>query len=133
MRFYNDDNEEDEFTEDEVTLAKGFCDSCDKGILTAYEAEEYDIIISNLMFLGCIASLACFLAWTWVMDKLGAVVATNYVYLNPLVTIVCAWWILSEAITPWFLLGTGLIIAGMYLADKNNCSAISNEKSIINN
>ncbi len=50
MRFYNDDNEEDEFTEDEVTLAKGFCDSCDKGILTAYEAEEYDIIISNLMF-----------------------------------------------------------------------------------
>ena len=90
-------------------------------------------IISNLMFLGCIASLACFLAWTWVMDKLGAVIATNYVYLNPLVTIVCAWWILSEAITPWFLLGTGLIIAGMYLADKNNCSAISNEKSIINN
>ena len=50
MRFYDDDNEEDEFTEDEITLAKGFCESCDKGIPTAYDAEEYDIIISNLMF-----------------------------------------------------------------------------------
>ena len=50
MKFYNDDNEEDEFTEEEITLAKGFCDACDKGIPTAYNEEEYDIIISNLMF-----------------------------------------------------------------------------------
>lgn len=76
-------------------------------------------IAANLLFLGCIASLACFLAWTWVMDKLGVVVTTNYVYLNPLVTIVFAWWVLDETITPWFLLGTALILTGMYLADKN--------------
>ena len=50
MKFYDDDNEEDEFTEEEITLAKGFCDACDKGIPTAYNEEEYDIIISNLMF-----------------------------------------------------------------------------------
>ena len=62
--------------------------------------------------------MACFLAWTWVMHKLGAIVATNYVYLNPLVTILFAWWILSEQITVWFLVGTVLILLGMYLADK---------------
>lgn len=75
-------------------------------------------VIANLLFLGCVASLACYLAWTWVMDKLGAVVATNYVYANPLFTIVFAWLILSEHITPWFLVGTALIITGMILADR---------------
>lgn len=75
-------------------------------------------ILLNLFFLGSIASMACFLAWTWVMHKLGAIVATNYVYLNPLVTILFAWWILSEQITVWFLVGTVLILVGMYLADK---------------
>lgn len=72
----------------------------------------------NLLFLGCIASMACFLAWNWVLKKLGAVVATNYVYFNPVTTILFAWWVLSERITVWFLLGTGLILVGMYLADK---------------
>ena len=57
MRFYDDDNEEDEFTEEEITLAKGFCDACDKGFPMAYNEDEYDIIISNLMFAGrCISS-----------------------------------------------------------------------------
>ena len=50
MKFYDDDNEEDEFTEEEISLAKGFCEACDKGIPTAYSEDEYDIIISNLMF-----------------------------------------------------------------------------------
>ena len=79
-------------------------------------------VIFNLLYLGCIASMACFLTWTWVMKQLGAVVATNYVYINPLTTIVFAWWILSEQITVWFLLGALLIIVGMYLADKKKFS-----------
>ena len=75
-------------------------------------------VFLNLLFLGSIASMVCFLAWTWVMDKLGAIVATNYVYFNPIVTIIFAWWILNEKITPWFIVGTVLILTGMYLADK---------------
>ena len=83
-------------------------------ILQCFDAS----IILNLLFLGCIASLACFLAWTWVIKKLGAVVATNYVYLNPIATIVFAWWLLSEQITVYILFGTVLILVGMYLADR---------------
>ena len=75
-------------------------------------------VLGNLLFLGCIASMVCFLAWNWVLKKLGAVVATNYVYLNPVVTIIFAWMILSEQITIYLLLGTALILLGMYLADK---------------
>ena len=77
-------------------------------------------IVFNLLYLGCIASMVCFLMWTWVMKRLGVVIATNYVYINPLTTIVFAWWILSEQITVWFLLGALFIILGMYLADKKD-------------
>lgn len=72
----------------------------------------------NLLFLGCVASMLCFLAWNWVLKKLGAVVATNYVYFNPVTTILFAWAILSEQITIYFLLGTALILLGMFLADR---------------
>ena len=50
--------------------------------------------------------------------KLGPVVATNWVYFNPITTILFAWWLLNEKITIWFLLGSALILLGMYLADK---------------
>ena len=75
-------------------------------------------ILLNLLFLSCVASMGCYLAWNWVLKKLGAVVATNYVYFNPVTTILFAWAILSEQITIFFLLGTSLILVGMYLADK---------------
>ena len=75
-------------------------------------------IFLNLLFLGCVASMVCFLAWNWAIQKLGAVAATNYVYFNPVTTIVFAWLILSEQITVYFLLGTVLILVGMYLCDR---------------
>ncbi len=75
-------------------------------------------VIWNLLFLGVIASMLCFLVWNWVIKKLGAVVATNWVYFNPITTIIFAWWLLEEQITPWFLMGTVLILLGMYLCDR---------------
>jgi drug/metabolite transporter (DMT)-like permease len=79
---------------------------------------EQPQLLWNLLFLGCVASMLCFLTWTWVLKKLGAVVATNYVYLNPVITIVFAWFLLGEPITLWFLLGTILVLLGMFLADR---------------
>ena len=75
-------------------------------------------IILNLLFLSVVASMLCYLLWNWVICKLGAVVATNWVYFNPITTIIFAWWLLNEQITVWFLLGSALILLGMYLADK---------------
>jgi drug/metabolite transporter (DMT)-like permease len=75
-------------------------------------------VLYNLLFLGCIASMLCFLTWTWVMGKLGAMRATNYVYVNPITTIVFAAWILNEKITPYFLLGTVFILVGLYLSNR---------------
>ncbi|MCR5469756.1 MAG: DMT family transporter [Prevotella sp.] len=75
-------------------------------------------LLWNLLFLSCVASMLCYLAWNWVLKKLGAVTATNYIYFNPVTTILFAWAILSEQITIYFILGTVLILVGMYLADK---------------
>ncbi len=77
-------------------------------------------VLWNLLFLGVVASMLCYVAWNWVISKLGAVVATNWVYFNPITTILFAWWLLHEQITVWFLLGTVLILLGMYLAERKN-------------
>lgn len=72
----------------------------------------------NLMFLSVVACMVCYVMWNWVIDKLGPVVATNWVYFNPIVTMLFAWWLLHEKITAWFLLGSVLIIAGMLLSER---------------
>lgn len=75
-------------------------------------------VLANLLFLGCVASMLCYLAWNWVIKKLGSGIVTNYVYFNPVTTVIFAWLILSERITLYFLLGTLLILTGMYLCNK---------------
>lgn len=75
-------------------------------------------VLWNLLFLSVVASMLCYILWNWAISKLGAVVATNWVYFNPITTIIFAWWLLHEQITVWFLLGTVLILAGMYIADR---------------
>ena len=77
-------------------------------------------IIFNLLFLGCVASFGCFLGWNWVIRHLGPVKTTNWVYFNPITTIVFAAWLLGERITPYFLIGTLCILSGMYIAAKRS-------------
>jgi len=75
-------------------------------------------ILWNLLFLGCVASMLCFVAWNWAIKRLGAVVATNYVYFNPVFTAIFAWLVLDEQITVFYIIGTILILAGMFLVLK---------------
>lgn len=79
-------------------------------------------VLWNLLFLGVVASMLCYVMWNWVIGKLGAVVATNWVYFNPITTILFAWWLLKEQITVWFLLGSLLIIGGMLLSERKEPS-----------
>ena len=52
------------------------------------------------------------------MSKLGNVTSTNYVYLNPLFTLVTAALILGERMTPMSILGCAAILAGVILAGR---------------
>ena len=40
----------------------------------------------NLLFLGVLASLICFVVWNMILKKLGTVRASNYIYLHPVFT-----------------------------------------------
>ena len=51
--------------------------------LGVHQLVQHPSLIWHLLFLGCVASMLCFLAWNWVMKKLGSVATTNYVYFNP--------------------------------------------------
>lgn len=44
----------------------------------------------HLLALGVVASLLCFIVWNLVIDKLGNITSTNYVYLNPVFTLITA-------------------------------------------
>lgn len=82
------------------------------------------VVVGNLAFLGCLASMICFLTWNWCISKLGAVKATNWVYFNPITTMIFASWVLGEKITPYFLAGATCILLGMFVADR--CTKTNN-------
>ncbi|HRN16697.1 MAG TPA: DMT family transporter [Xylanibacter oryzae] len=75
-------------------------------------------VLANLLFLGCVASMLCYLLWTWCINKLGVVKASNWIYFNPITTIIFAWIVLGEEITVYFISGAALILVGMYIADR---------------
>lgn len=77
------------------------------------------VVWSNLLFLGVVASMLCYVLWNAAMHRLGAVRTTNYIYINPLVTIVVAALAIGERITPAALAGAALILYGMWRAEKN--------------
>lgn len=75
-------------------------------------------VLANLLFLGCVASMLCFVVWNWVLKHIGAVTTTNYAYFNPVMTMLLAWALLSERITFYFIAGTALIFVGIYLINR---------------
>ena len=84
----------------------------------AFHACVKPVVLSNLLFLAVLASLVCYVLWNVVLKQLGTVRASNYIYLNPLVTMVASVIILHEQITWITLLGAGCIIFGVYQAEK---------------
>ena len=76
------------------------------------------MVIANILFLGLLASMVCFMTWMWVMRKIGTIHSTALLYLNPLFTIITAVIVLHEQITWMAILGTVILIIGMYLSEK---------------
>ena len=80
---------------------------------------EWDVLLrpvvaGNLLFLGLLASLLCYILWNSVVKGLGGVRANNYIYASPIVTLVASAIILGERITWVAVLGAALIIGGVY-------------------
>ncbi|MDE6811093.1 MAG: DMT family transporter, partial [Muribaculaceae bacterium] len=85
------------------------------GILFDFAQPRY---VLNFLFLAVFCSLLAYIVWNEVMRILGPVVANNYLYIQPLVTMIAAYFVLSEPIYPLSYLGCALIIGGLIMADK---------------
>lgn len=75
-------------------------------------------VVLNLVFLGLVASLGCYAVWNVVIRKLGEISSSNYIYLNPLFTLVGAILILGERLAPVAAVGFVLTLAGVWIAGR---------------
>ena len=74
-------------------------------------------VFGTLFFLGLIASFGCFLLWNIVLRRIGIIAAGNYLYFNPVTSLIAAYLVLSERITWLAIIGCLMTIAGVYLCN----------------
>lgn len=75
--------------------------------------------IGLFLFLGLVASGLCYITWNKALELLGAVRASVYIYLVPVVTVIFSFFILDERLTFLSLFGCVLIIIGLLLSGKH--------------
>lgn len=100
------------------------------GLLTAlpfmaFEPEVCDpavllrpVVFGNLLFLGVTASMIAYLIWAQTIKRLGAIKASNYLYFQPIVTMVFSALVFEDdPITFIGCLGCMMIIGGVWFGD----------------
>lgn len=92
-------------------------------LLFSAEAPDLHLLLipavyGNLLFLGIVASMLCYIMWNSAVKVLGAGAAANYIYCMPLVTILAAVLFLGEPFTVYTAIGAVLIIAGVFIAER---------------
>ena len=92
---------------------------CAEGVNVQLLVDGGVAVWGNILFLGCVASMLCFLGWNWCLEKIGTVRATNLLYLNPVVTITTSALVLGEHVTWVALLGAVLILVGLLFIDRS--------------
>lgn len=82
-----------------------------------WDAFKEPVVIFNFLCLCIFSNLFGYLVWNKVMDKLGTVLASNYIYAIPLVTIITAAIAIGEHISPVAIAGAAAIVSGMIMAE----------------
>jgi drug/metabolite transporter (DMT)-like permease len=86
--------------------------------LPSFQFLTQPLILFNLLFLGIVASLLCYLIWNFALKKLGVITTSNYLYFIPIITLITSYVILDEKITFVAIAGILLITAGVYWAER---------------
>ncbi|MGH8014730.1 MAG: DMT family transporter [Candidatus Zixiibacteriota bacterium] len=71
-----------------------------------------------LVFLGVFCLALAFWLWSEGLARQTAAEVGVYLYFEPLLTVIGAWFLLGEEITNWLAVGAVLITAGVYVAEK---------------
>jgi len=72
----------------------------------------------SLIFLGIFCSGLAYLFWYSALEKKDSSIVGTYLYLEPLVTLIGAYFLLDEEIQWMTLMGGGMILLGVYLASR---------------
>ena len=72
--------------------------------------------LALLLYLGLGACAACFVTWNFAIKTLGPIQTMVYIYLVPVITVVCSVLILKEVVTPAAAAGTALTLAGLIVS-----------------
>ena len=78
------------------------------------------MVLTNLLFLSVGCSAVAYLLWSLCVRHLGAVTANNYMYLQAVVTMIAAYFIVNEPITAIGIIGCALVIGGLWIGEKLN-------------
>lgn len=71
----------------------------------------------NILYLGAMASAFCFAVWNRVVKQLGAMQASVYIYLVPVIAVVSSTLVLHERLTTVALAGTSLTLLGVVVSE----------------
>jgi drug/metabolite transporter (DMT)-like permease len=74
----------------------------------------------GILFLGLFCSGLAYLFWYSALEKKDLNIVGMYLYLEPFVTLIGAYFLLNEEVQPVSLMGGGMILLGVYLATKRN-------------
>lgn len=83
------------------------------------ELLKLPVVYLNLLFLGIVASMLCYIMWNMAVRFLGASQTANYIYIVPLITVLTSALFLAEPITLISLIGAFCIISGVYIAERH--------------
>lgn len=72
--------------------------------------------LGNLLFLGSIASAACFASWNYAVKIIGAVKTCIYIYAGPAITVLFAFVFLKEQLNLSGFAGCALTILGLIIS-----------------
>lgn len=72
---------------------------------------------SNLLFLGAFASMIAYILWAQSVKYLGAIKASNYMYISPIITLIASVLLLGESLSIIGGIGCVLILGGMWLGE----------------
>ncbi len=78
---------------------------------------SWDVVL-NFLFLGVFCSMVAFLVWAWCVKGLGAITTNNYLYFQPVVTLIASALLLGEVVTFIGYTGCALILFGVILSDR---------------
>lgn len=77
----------------------------------------------NLLFLGVVASAACFVTWGVSVKHLGPTISTTYIYLVPAITATAAIILLGEPLNVQVVVGVAMTIAGLLVSQKRKAAS----------